>query len=549
MWNPISRRRILTGAAAGAALAGTPFLSSCNAGDADSGEVGGRQATIEFPVYQPFDKIKTDYPATEAGGLAAFLGVEKPAPDAITEVPGTGGPVSVVFETEIATPPPLESNAHWQNLNKSLGVDLRMQAIPSDQYDAKIATILAGGDLPDVMSLPTSGLAQMPKLLESQFTDLSEYLAGDAVLDYPMLAARPESMWWPMVFNNGIYGVPTPNARVSPNLVARQDILEERGLNGEVGSAEEFTELCVALTDAKNDRFAAGRPAALFNFVGEMFQVPNEWRVEDGAFTSQYATDEFKQALDYTAGLWKKGVFRPDSFYSGTQTMIDHWGVGNTALFVWGGTGWKNPLNQYGSRNPKMDLAFIHPPRADGSGPARKHLGSGVYRMGVIRKGASPERVRELLRIQNYIAASFGTAEYFDVEYGVEGKDWNWQEADGGLWLPERTDRGRRERSMVFYISGALFVLSTPGHPDVAKRAYEYYKEAAENGEPLPTAGLYSETQNTDGTKWAKDMNTLIAEIIQGRKSLADWDDLVKRWKSDVGDAIAEEYAEAAVNV
>src|SRR5699024_1177194 len=145
MINRVGRRRVLTGAAA--TVVAAPLLSSCRPGDGGSSQAGGRRATVQLPTYQPFDEIRTDYPATEAGGLAAFLGVEKPAPEAIADVPGNGGAVSVAFETEIAAPPALKTNAHWQNLNDALGVDLQMQAIPTDQYDAKIATMLAGGDL------------------------------------------------------------------------------------------------------------------------------------------------------------------------------------------------------------------------------------------------------------------------------------------------------------------------------------------------------------------------------------------------------------------
>lgn len=543
----IRRRHLLTGVAGTAALAGVPALSACTepGGDASDAPANGGRSGVAMPTYVPFDKIPTDYPATEAGGLAAFLGIPKPAYDAITEVPGTGGAVSTIFETEIPNPPALPNNAAWQNLNKVLGVDLQMTPIASGEIAAKLATVLASDDLPDIVSLPSTGMAQLPKVLEAKFTDLTEYLSGDAVKDYPMLAARPESMWRSAIFNQKIFAVPTPNARVSGYLVARKDILDAKGLSSEVSSAEELTELYLALTDAKNGIYADNRPVSTFGFACEMFGAPNQWRVENGTFTSQYLTDEYKDALDYVAQLWKKGVFRPDAFYAGTQAQIDDWGSGRTAMFVWGGTGWSSPLASYGPKDPEFDLAFIQPPKAAGGGKAAKRLGSGVYKLGAIRKGAEPDRVRELLRVMNYIAASYGTAEWLDVYYGAEGDDWTWQEADGGLYLPQRTDRGNAERTMVFYVSGPLFTVSAPGYPEIAKRAYEFMKAAAETGEALPTAGLYSDTDTSRGATWAKDINALIGDIIQGRKQVSDWDELAKRWKADCGDAIAGEYAEA----
>lgn len=547
MSHPLIRRRHLVSAMAGAAaLAGIPALSACRTGDGGGSDTpSGSGAGVTMPAYIPFDKIPTDYPATEAGGLAAFLGVPQPAYDAITDVPGNGGTVTTMFETEIPNPPAVENNVAWQNLNRVLGVDLKMAPVPSDEFAAKIATVLAGNELPDIVSLPSTGLAQMPKMLEAKFTDLTEYLAGDAIEDYPMLAVRPESMWKSAIFNQKIFGVPTPNARVSGYLVARKDMLDASGLSAQVGSAEELTELYVALTDAKNGVYADNRPTSTFGFACEMFGVPNQWRVDNGTFTSQYLTDEYKDALDYVAQLWKKGVFRPDAFYAGTQAQIDDWGSGRTAMFVWGGTGWTGPLTSYGPKNPSLDLAFVQPPKAAGGGMAAKRLGSGVYKLGAIRKGLEPDRVRELLRVMNYIAASYGTAEWLDVYYGVEGDDWTWQEADGGLSMPSRTERGEAERSMVFYTSGPLFTVSAPGYPEITKRCYEFMKAAAETGEALPTAGLFSDTDTTKGATWNKDINAMIADIIQGRKAVADWDDLAKRWQAECGDAIAGEYAEA----
>lgn len=544
----LRRRHLLSGVVGATALAGLPALASCSDAPGrpqSTAPADGGRSTATMPAYLPFDKVPTDYPGTEAGALAAYLGLTRPVTDAIGDVPGKGGPLSVMFESELPTPPMLAENAAWQNLNKALGVDLRMSIVAADQYKAKLATMLAGGELPDVLSLPVTGVAQLPRLVESKFTDLTEYLAGDAIQDYPMLAVRPPAMWRATIFNRKIFGIPTPNSFVAPNMVARKDILDQRGLDANVSSAAEFAELCMALTDAKNGIYADNRPAVTLNFVCEMFGVPNQWRVTNGQFTSQYVTEEYKQALDYTAQLWKKGVFRPDAFYAGTGAQIDDWGNGRTALFQWGGIGWTTPLISYGPKNPRFDLTFIHPPKAEGGGPARKRFTSGVYRMGAIRKGLEPDRVREILGVLNYIAAPYGTAEYLDVEYGVEGKDWNWKEAEAGRWLPERTDQGVRERTMMFYLSGSLLVVSAPGYPEITKRAYAYMKAAAEVGDPLPTAGLYSDTDSTKGVTWSKEITATIADIIQGRKAVSDWEAMVKRWRTDCGDRIAGEYAES----
>ena len=56
---------------------------------------------------------------------------------------------------------------------------------------------MAGGDLPDLILLNTGlGAApNVPQFLQAQCADLSPYLSGDAVKDYPNLAALPTSAW------------------------------------------------------------------------------------------------------------------------------------------------------------------------------------------------------------------------------------------------------------------------------------------------------------------------------------------------------------------
>jgi len=339
--------------------------------------------------------------------------------------------------------------------------------------------------------------------------------------------------------------VPTPNAAVTGYVVARQDILAKKGLSIDVKNPDEFLKLCQELTDEKTGTYADGRPAVMFaTYVQEMFGVPNVWQVDDGKFTSAYATDQYKDALAFTAKMWKSGVIYPDAFSASVQNIEDFWGTGKIALFSWGGTGWGGPLAQYGPKNPDFDLSFMIPPKADGSGSAPKHLGSGVFQVGVIKKGSSPDRIKELLRIMNYIAAAFGTAEYLDVYYGTEGVDWTWQSVGGGQ-APVRNDRGNTERMEIIYVSGSLFVLFNPSYPDINKRAYEFMKTEAENGEPLPTNGLHSATDDTKGASLGTPLTDLINDVIVGRKPVTAWDGAVKTWKSGGGDKIAEEYAEA----
>ena len=51
--------------------------------------------------------------------------------------------------------------------------------------------------------------------MAAKAVDLSDHLAGDAILDYPNLANIPTDCWDVGRFNGRIYGLPSPRGAVS----------------------------------------------------------------------------------------------------------------------------------------------------------------------------------------------------------------------------------------------------------------------------------------------------------------------------------------------
>jgi len=60
-----------------------------------------------------------------------------------------------------------------------------------------------------------------------------------------------------------------------------------------------------------------------------------------------------------------------------------------------------------------------------------------------------------------------------------------------------------------------------------------------------PAAGVYSETSNRKNKQLNDAINQVTDDIVQGRKPVSAWATAVKNWKSDGGDKIAEELAQA----
>src|SRR5262249_22657928 len=155
-----------------------------------------------FPSYIPFpNKPKPDYPSQ---GDPYMDGYENFPRSPIKSIAGDVGQGSAVTSMTIGLfppPTPYENNPAWQAINKELNVDFKMNIVAPGDYLAKLATVMAGNDMPDLLffyynqQTAITAVAGLPQFLDAQGTDLTPFLAGDAIKDYPSLANIPTRAW------------------------------------------------------------------------------------------------------------------------------------------------------------------------------------------------------------------------------------------------------------------------------------------------------------------------------------------------------------------
>ena len=84
--------------------------------------------------------------------------------------PGLGSKVLYYTNNSAPAPPtPLDQNKAWQAVNKELNAEVSFTIIAQADYLAKLATVMAGNDLPDIMLIPganASGAAQVQGLTQ-----------------------------------------------------------------------------------------------------------------------------------------------------------------------------------------------------------------------------------------------------------------------------------------------------------------------------------------------------------------------------------------------
>jgi putative aldouronate transport system substrate-binding protein len=529
----ISRRGFIQGTgavAAGAALAGCGNSAGKNS--------TARNEKVKLPIYKRFQGATPDLAPTAAGVQPGFL--RYPAnPQACTDgKPGSGGSVSVMFMIYAAAQPPPPGNKYWANLNKALNVDLKLVQVLSGNMQEKLATTVAGNEIPDIVQLSPLP-ANTPQLLDAKFQPLTEYLSGDAIKEYPLLANLTTEQWRTTVFNGEIYGIPIPREKVGGIMYRRDDIFDKLGVNKEPSSFAEFKNVCKQLTDAKKHRWATASWAALINYVQQMLGAPNVWRESGGKFTSELEDPTYKEALNAVRSLVAAGYLHPDAFEKNPPAK-DWLGGGITPLLVDNYSAWTGYIASYKPEYPQMNLNGMLPPNYDGGSKAMIRRGNPSYSTAVFKK-AKPARIKELLRVANYLASPFGTKEYPIRRWGVEGRDYTMK--NGNVTL---TPKGTVEDiAGMGYIADAPWAIYEPGHPEETKKEHAYQLKAVPMTVANPAIDLFSNTNSVVGATLTTLITNAQQDVLQGRKPVSHWDDVVKQWRSGGGDKIRKEYEEA----
>jgi putative aldouronate transport system substrate-binding protein len=534
-----SRRTFLRGAlGAGAVAAGGPLRAACG-GTAATHAGGSGSAKVTLPSYLPYQGVTPDLPATKDGVLPAFLNYPANPKRVSSSAPGTGGSVSAFVQTYSPVPPPLGKNPFWQQVDRRLGVKLDMVITPTADYPSKLATLVAGNDLPDLVQI-AGAVPQLPALLAAKFEDLTPYLSGDNVKDYPFLANIPTESWKTAVYGGGIYGIPVPRGVIGRPLFVRNDLLAAKGLSTEgVTTFADLRKLFVEINDPAHHRWALGSASTMVAIVQQMLGVPNTWGIDSsGKFTSFYEVPETKQALSVCAQLVKDGLVQPDGFSSSANPT--QWFEAGQVVFTDNGYTAFSQLYRENVAGKKYDVIGLVPMKFDaGSTPSRWQNGAALS-FTAFKKG-DDKRVKELLAIANWLAAPFGTEEFQFRKYGIAGRDYTLQDGNPVLSQTGTTETGLN----ISYIADAPAVLYEPGLPDVTKKEYAFAKAFVPGSLPNPALEYYSETNSSKGSLLWTNITDAQNQILQGRQPLSSWDDAVKAWLDGGGNQIRQELEEA----
>lgn len=529
----LNRRNFL--GAMGLATAGVG-LASCSRGPKPGGGGAAESATVKLPTYKQFTGATPDFPGNPEGLQSAFR--KMPSPVASTQGPPLKGRVTGLSQTFDPVAPGMKDNPYWQRLNQALGGELDVQIVVGDSdYPAKFATVLASNDLPDLMWVPPNqGIPNIGPMLEAKFQDLTTYLSGDAINEYPNLAALKPDSWKTAVVGGKIWGAPIPSTPFGQVIHGNKAVWAKVG-GLQCASGTEFMAKVKELNDPKANHYAL--EPAYINVVGMIASwmgVPANWTARgEGKLVNLYETEQFKAAVSFAAELFKAGVFYPDANMTDPTTR-----VANGSLAAQVNSGPHDSMKLLEIKSEAVSEILI--PFAFESGISPVHsMGRGTVGFTAFKK-TDEGKIRELLGLINWLSAPFGTTEYLKKNYGTQGQDF----AIDGDGNPALNPAGLKNipgvRSALNIMTSPENVLFFPGHADSLEYVHQQEEKLVKMSWRNATAGTYSNANTKLDPPARTALNDRVIDIVTGRAPLSELDAAVARWRKDAGDTVRKEY-------
>jgi putative aldouronate transport system substrate-binding protein len=553
----VSRRGFIRlasgGVLAGSALAllnacsGVAPVAPTSPPAAAAGPSGG--AASAYPNFYPVTSGPTpDIPAAGPQYQVGFVNFPKNPPKSWTKSPpGSGGTVVSYTNSGAPLPPtPMDQNPAWQEVNKQLNASVNFQIIAQSDYPTKLATMMAGNDLTDFI-LIGKNVQNLTAFLKAKTTDLTPYLGGDAVKDYPNLAAIPTYSWTNSACarDGKLYMVPISRYQPGNMLLKNVQVYDsEIGKDYTPKDANDFKRVLQALTKPQQNRFAlaplANRPD-IVDFIASVFAAPKNWRLgSDGKLLRDIETPEYKEAIAYLRDLVVAGVVYPeaagipnatvarDSFIA-TKFVLDNQTYGNA---------WQDDWTRGPKQNPPVIPGAVMPFPAHAGQKPMHHFGDGFYATTTLKQ-AAPDRIKELLRILDWVAAPFGSQEDLLLTTGLPDRDYTL----GPEGNPIPTPLSNLDANSVpwKYLTQHPQVAYWPGVPDYAKAAIDYEKAVIPIGVQDPTIGLTSPTLDKQGVPLNQTLQDAVFDLLAGRRPFSDYDQIAKDWQTGGGNQIREE--------
>lgn len=544
----LSRRGLLTSIAV---IAAVPLLDACGSPkEKGSGTTSEADLSKALPSYAPSDLVKPDIPVvTGANGAAtdpAFLAYPTNPVRTVNGQVGNGG-TYVTMTPLWGSIPPSSGNAYYDAVNKQLGATLKLQPADGNTYGDLLPPLFAADKLPDWINIPSWNTTKLNfgEAVRTKFADLTPYLAGDKVKQYPNLAAISTNAWVSGVWNGKLYGLPiySSSAVIAGMYYYRKDLLDKAGVSADVKNIADLEAIGKALTNAAAGQWAFddlfGKDAA---YIYQIFGFPGTgypWTTDPaGKLVHRYETEGIVEALNWHAKMVKAGYLHPDAVADNSQNAKQRFWSGKVAVCADGTGAWNgDDANSGAAATPGYNRQAFKLFSATGGKPTVQ-LGNGASMYSYLNKKLNDGQIKELLAIANYLAAPYGSAEWLTVNFGTSGTHYTMKDGN-----PLLTEQGSKEIATTYQFlacpasastvqSGAVQVTkdSAAWQADMVKYAVKPLFYGMNVSEPAQFSAL------------GQPMLDMMTDVKLGRKPISAWTEAVDTWRKQGGDDLRKFY-------
>jgi putative aldouronate transport system substrate-binding protein len=311
-----------------------------------------------------------------------------------------------------------------------------------------------------------------------------------------------------------------------------------------VSSAADLMNLGKELTDAKRGVWAFDD---VWTYLFPFWGVPYKWQVDNGKLVHKYEMPEFLAALDWHYRLATAGYLHPDAIAGDNANGTTRFYAGKV-LIAGGGTGaWNLADYQSGiAANQNYRRGSFKVFAADGRSTPRVFMGSSTSIMSYLNGNLKSSQIDELLRVANYLAAPYGSAEYTLVNFGVEGVHYTMVNG-----VPTATDEGKKDVQAQTYpfLASPPAVISNPGG-DIVTRDYAAWQAANVRTlyKPVFWNMNISMPQSLATADAAQAVEDTVKDCYHGKKKVSDVQAAIATWKSSGGNRLTQWMTDNVLN-
>ncbi|ACU73798.1 ABC-type sugar transport system periplasmic component [Catenulispora acidiphila DSM 44928] len=550
--NAFTRRGFLAASAGAAGAIGlSPLLAACgnNGGKGGASTKAAIQAVL--PTYKPLSGgVTPDIPSVPGTNGAmtdpGFLKYPSTLPKTVTGQVGSGGRYAGVAPSWNPVPP--AGNSYYEAVNKALGATFVSQPANGNTYNTVIPPLIAADKLPDWLSIPgwLNPTFDTGGLVGTKLADLTTYLGGDAVLEYPNLAAIPSGGWKCGIWNNRLYGIPsqTDSLSFAGAIYYRKDLLDAKGITPNVKTAQDFEALGREINNPGGGVWAFDD---MLVYLYQVFKVPlGGWYLENGKIKNVGEHPAMLECLAWANKIAKAGLVHPDAIAGVNTSNPSRFMAGKVYIEAGGMAGLSGPDAKNGTAGKAGYQRALFPLfSSDGSTPSIGLGGSSGW-MSYLNKNLNPEQIKECLRIANFFAAPFGSFEYNLLNYGVEGVHYT-MGPEGPVFTKEGSNTAAD--GIFGFFSTAQTAVYNAGYPDVTKAMEAWCADAAKHAyKPMFWNLNISVPSQFSKTAAQTELWDATQAVAHGKQPVSYYQDAYSRWKSGGGDALGTWYQQNLID-